>query len=389
MIPLGQIAEFRNGVNFVASQRGPGIPVLNVKDFQDRSQPDYTELEQLIPSAVRPESFLQTGDILFVRSNGNKELMGRSMYLGVNPPCPTTHSAFTIRMRLTGCDVEPRYCAYFVRSGIVRQRLSAQGSGTNISNLNQNILSHVEIWLPSLDVQCRIVSILSAYDDLIEVNTRRIGILEEMARRLFDEWFIKFRFPGHETAVVNKDQIGLLPEQWRRSSLNNVSELAGSSINPSATPDRVFTHYSIPSFDQGRLPVIEKGNLILSNKLNFTSPVVLISKLNPRIPRVWRVQNVPEGGAICSAEFLPLKPKSGVGTGWLTGLCTSDAFMGLVKGIAQGTSTSHQRARSQDVLRLPIIIPPPPLQKRADIILGHNFDLVTALLNANYTARCS
>lgn len=65
MVPLGEIAEFRNGVNFVASQRGDGIPVLNVKDFQDRSQPDYTELEQLTPSAVKPESFVHAGDILF------------------------------------------------------------------------------------------------------------------------------------------------------------------------------------------------------------------------------------------------------------------------------------------------------------------------------------
>jgi type I restriction enzyme S subunit len=179
-VPLGHVAEFRNGVNFVAGQRGVGIPVLNVKDFQDRFQPDYADLEELIPTAVRRESLLHAGDILFVRSNGNKELIGRSMYLSTEPPCPTTHSAFTIRMRLTSPKVEPQYCAYFIRGKIVRGILSAQGSGTNISNLNQDILSRLEIWLPPLDIQRWIVGILSSYDNLIDVNARRIIILEEM-----------------------------------------------------------------------------------------------------------------------------------------------------------------------------------------------------------------
>lgn len=121
IVQLGKVAEFRNGVNFVASQRGQGIPVLNVKDFQERFQPDYAELEELIPAVVRPESLLHAGDILFVRSNGNKELIGRSMLIGVEPPQPTTHSAFTIRVRLTCSDIEPRYCAYYMRGSVVRQ----------------------------------------------------------------------------------------------------------------------------------------------------------------------------------------------------------------------------------------------------------------------------
>jgi len=97
----------------------------------------------------------------------------------------------------------------------VRHVLSAQGGGTNISNLNQGILEELDVPLPSLDTQRRIADILSAYDDLIEVNQRRIAIQEEMARRLFDEWFVRFRYPGHETVPLVETELGNVPEGWR------------------------------------------------------------------------------------------------------------------------------------------------------------------------------
>ena len=270
---------------------------------------------------------------------------------------------------------------------LMKNRFLAITRGATQDNLSLDKLLSFPILTPPLEIQKRIAGILSAYDDLIAVNARRIAILEDMARRLFDEWFIKFRHPGQETVGFAKDLSRSLPEHWCTGTLADIAEFVGTSINPRAMPDRLFTHFSIPSFDVERVPVAEKGSLILSNKLIFSPPVVLISKLNPRIPRVWRVQEVREHEPICSTEFLPLKPKSGTGTGWLTGLCTSEPFMRLVKGIAQGTSTSHQRARPQDILGLPIIIPPSPLRQRADRILADNFDLVTTLLNANSTLR--
>jgi type I restriction enzyme S subunit len=242
VVVLGDIAEFRNGVNFVASQRGAGIPVSNVKDFQDRVQPEYDGLEELLPEAVKSESLLSSGDVVFVRSNGNKELIGRSMYLPTDPPRPTTHSAFTIRMRVTSAKADPQYCSYYLRGGVVRSMLSAQGSGTNISNLNQDILSRLQIWLPPLGIQHRIAGILSPYDDLIEVNTRRIAILEEIARRLIDEWFVNIRSSCHRVAQTEDTLLGPLPEGWRVGELQDLVilqrgfDLPASARTPGAYP---------------------------------------------------------------------------------------------------------------------------------------------------------
>ncbi|EQD70672.1 type I restriction-modification system specificity subunit, partial [mine drainage metagenome] len=68
--------------------------------------------------------------------------------------------------------------------------------------------------LPTLQEQRRIAAILSAYDDLIENNTRRIAILEEMARRIYEEWFVRFRFPGHEQTRMVDSDLGPMPEGW-------------------------------------------------------------------------------------------------------------------------------------------------------------------------------
>lgn len=80
--------------------------------------------------------------------------------------------------------------------------------------LTQSVLNSIEAKVPSLKTQCKIVSILSAYDDLIENNLRRIQILEEMAQNLYREWFVKFRFPGHENTQFVESELGRIPEGW-------------------------------------------------------------------------------------------------------------------------------------------------------------------------------
>jgi len=79
--------------------------------------------------------------------------------------------------------------------------------------------------LPSPEVQKRIASILSAYDDLIENNTRRIEVLEEMARRLYEEWFVQFRFPGHEGVGLKESELGQIPAGWTVGCLQDVITL--------------------------------------------------------------------------------------------------------------------------------------------------------------------
>jgi type I restriction enzyme S subunit len=229
---LGELAEFRNGVNYNKSSFGVGIKVVGVSDFQDYTKPRYAELEQINPDGIVTErNILHDGDIVFVRSNGNRELIGRSLFIE-QPPEEVTHSAFSIRLRFTSREVHPKFYAYCFRTPLIRQGLTAQGGGTNINNLNQDILNALEVPLPPLPVQQRIANILSAYDELIENGQRRIRILEDMARALYREWFVNFRFPGHENIKLVDSTLGKIPKGWKVKKLGEVTLYLNRGISP-------------------------------------------------------------------------------------------------------------------------------------------------------------
>ncbi len=243
---LGDLAEFRNGVNYNKSSFGEGVKVVGVSDFQDYTKPRYGELEQINPEGIVTErNILRDGDIVFVRSNGNRELIGRSLFIE-RPPEEVTHSAFTIRLRFISREVHPKFYAYCFRTPMIRKGLTASGGGTNISNLNQDILNALEVPFPTLLVQRRIAGILSAYDELIDNSQRRIRILEEMARALYREWFVHFRFPGHEKLPRVASALGDIPKGWAVQAFTDIADVLSGG-----TPKTEMAEYwdgSIPFF---------------------------------------------------------------------------------------------------------------------------------------------
>lgn len=238
---LKEIAEFRNGLNYNKNSFGVGIKVVGVSDFQDYTRPKYDELKEINPKGIVTErNILRDGDIVFVRSNGNRELIGRSLYIE-KPPEEITHSAFTIRLRFSTSGVYPKFFAYFFRTPDIRQALTAYGGGTNISNLNQDILNALEVPFPFLPTQRKIAAILSAYDDLIENNLRRIKILEEMALNLYREWFVKFRFPGHQLFRFIDSSLGRIPDGWEVKALGSlIAEHIGGGWGNDIEDDKHF-----------------------------------------------------------------------------------------------------------------------------------------------------
>lgn len=152
---FGELATFRNGVNFSASSRGKGdLAVIGVGDFQKNERLSYfDELERIArPKGLDDDALLRDGDLVFVRSNGNKELIGRCMVLErVNGP--VTHSGFTIRARLTTSDIQPEWIAQYFATGLARKAIMRRGGGTNISNLSQQILQDLPVPVPNPQYQ--------------------------------------------------------------------------------------------------------------------------------------------------------------------------------------------------------------------------------------------
>jgi len=97
--------------------------------------------------------------------------------------------------------------------------------GTTQDNLSLDKLLRFDFVVPNIEEQRKIAAILSAYDDLIENNLRRIKILEEMAQNLYREWFVKFRFPGHQHARFTDSPLGRIPKGWEVTRLGEILEL--------------------------------------------------------------------------------------------------------------------------------------------------------------------
>ena len=211
-VRLGDIATFSNGINFGKESYKAGVKLIGVSNFGNRFFPDYDELEEVDENVLRPNDYLKNGDIVFVRSNGNKELVGRCMLIQ-NPPSTVTYSGFCIRARLNNIDENcPSFFAYYFKSKDFRKAMSNTAVGANIQNLNQGLLSNHIFYLPPLETQQKIAGILSAYDDLIENNRQQIKLLEEAAQKLYKEWFVKLNFPSHENVKI----VDGVPEGWKK-----------------------------------------------------------------------------------------------------------------------------------------------------------------------------
>ena len=230
IVKLGEIAEFSNGINFDKDSYMHGIPLIGVSNFGDRFYPSYSELEEVKEEIVREKYYLQDEDIVFVRSNGNKELVGRCM-LVKNPPLKITFSGFCIRCRFTDkLQYNPTFMTYYFKSTGFRRSMSGTAVGANIQNLSQGRLSSHTARLPDYLTQCRIAEVLSAYDDLIETNRHQIKLLQEAAQRLYKEWFVDLRYPGHENVPV----VDGVPEGWNKATVaSRVSLLSGYAFKSS------------------------------------------------------------------------------------------------------------------------------------------------------------
>lgn len=159
------LAAFKNGVNFEKQNLGKGIKIIGVTDFQNYSVPDYNSVQEIDPRGiVKDIDLLQENDFLFVRSNGNIELVGRTLLIK-NLKEKTIHSGFTIRARFFSfLEINPMFFSYYFKSAYFRKKVNTLGGGTNISNISQEMLSEFLVLVPSFDEQNRIDSILSAAD---------------------------------------------------------------------------------------------------------------------------------------------------------------------------------------------------------------------------------
>ena len=152
-------------------------------------------------------------------------------------------------------------------------------------------------------------------------------------------------------------ELGPIPEGWEIGCFGDIVDQVRDKENPLASPDTVFHHFSIPAFDNSQLPQIERGEDIKSQKSRVPPGVILLSKLNPEVERVWFVDVASDERAICSTEFLVLQARQPFQRSYVYCLARSPVFRQQIESLVTGTSKSHQRAPAGAVLALEATIP--------------------------------
>lgn len=234
------------------------------------------------------------------------------------------------------------FLKYYLQSDAGQYSLHARSSGSTVEGIKASELKQLEVRLPSFPEQKAIAEVLSSLEDKIDLLHRQNKTLESLAQTLFRQWFIEEADPS-----------------WDEINLFDIADHIKDGVNPAKEPTKIFRHYSLPAFDEGMEPKLEVGKSILSNKYKVFENSILVSKLNPRTPRVWAIFGaVNEDSSICSTEFQVVKPKNLSHYGFIYYFLKSHQVTNELAGASGGTSGSHQRVNPEDIFNLGLLFPP-------------------------------
>lgn len=356
-VKLEDLYDVHNGLSKGGKFFGSGYPFLTFSTvFNNFFIPE--RIVDLVQSTEKEqESYsICRGDVFITRTSETSDELGMSCVALKDYPF-ATYNGFTKRMRPKTDRVLPEYIGYYMRTPSFRGEFIAFSTMTTRASLRNEDLLSLKVALPPLKIQKKIADILSAYDDLIENNQKQIKLLEEAAQRLYKEWFIDLRFPGHETTKIQNG----LPEGWQEKSVSTLGEfLNGFAFKPSDWFDKGLPIIKIKEMGGGVSKDTPRNNgERVPQKYLVKAGDILFSWSATLMAMVWNDENgwlnqhifkvIPERN-ICR-EFLLQSIKN-----------TIDEFSNLTTG---STMKHIQRGKLDQVL---IKVPDVSLMKKYDLI---------------------
>ena len=333
------------GVNFVKAEALNGDGALDRAGFTFISPETHEKLKR---------SQLQAGDVLMTIAGANVGKCG--LVRETDLPANTNQAVALMRVNREVAD--PRFVYYHYKQPWMLGYCRSLGGQAAQPNVNLANLKRFKINLPDLPTQQRIAGILSAYDDLIENNRRRIGLLEQAARLLYREWFVHLRFPGHETAKI----VDGLPEGWVRARLGDICSTNKKSHKAGKLPPRL-RYIDIGSVSTGRIDhttemtaeeapgrarrIAEDGDTIWSN-------------VRPNL-RAYALVTAPRPEDVFSTGFTILHAET-VSPYFLYLAVTTDDFVKHLENHATGVG--YPAVRADDFERALVIKPSEPVMAK-------------------------
>jgi type I restriction enzyme S subunit len=235
--------------------------------------------------------------------------------------------------------------------------------------INLGPISDIRVPVPPLLEQRAIATALSDVDALLDGLNRLIAKKRDLKQAAMQQ------------LLTGQTRLAGFHGEWEVKRLGDIAALNRLNVVPALLPDELFLHLSLPAFDAGKNAQIELGASIGSNKFRVPPTAVLVSKLNPRIPRIWAPPSVPEN-AVASTEWLVLTPQDGLDRQYLYVLCSSPAFCEQMELAATGTTGSHQRIGPSTALDIRINVATDQHEQAAIVAVLSDMDAEVAALEA-------
>lgn len=344
-----------------ADYKDDGVPVVMPQDIiNDRiSTERIAHIDDALANKLE-RHLLVEGDIVFPRRGeiSKRAIVDKSQ---VGYFCGTG----CLKISVTPVEILPKWFFYFLGQEHIVKWIEGKAIGATMLNLNTGILRSLPVQYPGIDSQIRIVECLSAYDDLIAINQRRIALLENAARRLYREWFVQLRFPGHESVPVRDG----VPEGWHVLSLSSICEELRDMVDPTAISAET-SYLSMEHMPQKSISfgVWESAQKVGSTKLRFQTDDVLFGKIRPYFHKVGLA---PIAG-ITSTDVIVVRVKNAVTLPLVLMIMSSDSFVD--HAVATSNGTKMPRADWKILRQWPVIFPD-------EVVLRRFHNLVTPMLD--------
>lgn len=284
--------------------------------------------------------------------------------------------------------MNPRFLFHAFKSPFVQAELRKRATGTTVLGVKQSELREIQVPLPSISVQQHISDVLSPYDDLIENNTKRIKILEEMARSLYREWFVEFRFPSHKNTRIIESDGDNVPTGWTTTTIGALASLINRGVAPTYHddgPELVINQKCIRDQRLSLEPARRHRTKVPPEKYVRQFDVLLNSTGMGTLGRVAQVMTELERCTV-DTHVTVVRPGVNIHPHFFGhALLAKEAYFE-----AQGTGATGQTELARGRIgETPLIVPPREFQARFDEVVAPWRGAADILLKKQYTLRAT
>lgn len=381
----------RNGLTKPRGIRGNGYKMINMGELFAYGRINNPDMD-LVPLTLKElENFqVKEGDLLFARQSLIASGAGKCSIV-IKCPEVTVFESHLIRVRLNKEKCNPLFYYYYFSSPIGIEKTQSLVSQVAAAGIRGSELSKLMVHYFKKEKQDKIAKILSNYDDLIENNNKRIKILEEMAQKIYKEWFVDFKYPGHETATFKDTELGKIPEEW---TIEKVSDISLLYKGKSYTSSDLVKKNGLPFLN---LKCIERDGGFKRDGLKYfdgkykDSHIVLpediimaVTDMTQERRLVARPARIPHNWYkkyIMSMDLVKLVPNLDMNKTYFYCLLKYSGFSDDVKNYANGANVLH--LDPQNIEKYKLIIASKELREKFGNIVKQIYDKIDVALLKN------